>query len=39
MHRLGRTAIAGLMMGAAASAILPARAQPPMNAVGYDLTG
>ena len=34
-----RMAIAGLMMGAAASAILPARAQPPMNAVGYDLTG
>jgi hypothetical protein len=39
MHRAGRMAIAGLMMGAAASAILPARAQPPMNAAGYDLTG
>jgi cyclase len=39
MHRVGRMAITGLMMVAAASAILPALAQPPMNAVGYDLAG
>ena len=40
MPRADRLATTGLMMcGAVALAILPALAQPPMDAGGYDLTG